>query len=167
MRLAKPTLEMREAYLDFVREWEDHREEIRPHAARLLGRSYEQWLEDIRLREVTAPEGSVRSYTYLWMDSNGSVIGAVNLRPEMDDRLMRAGGQIGYGIRPSCRRFGHARAMLTATLFKARDLGLKRVMLVCEKDNVAAARTILRNGGVLENEVGDDGRILQRYWIEL
>ena len=40
--------------------------------------------------------------------------------------------------------------------------------MVCDKDNIASAKTIINNGGILENEIIDeDGDINQRYWIEL
>jgi predicted acetyltransferase len=39
--------------------------------------------------------------------------------------------------------------------------------MCCDKDNVASARTIEKNGGVLENEVLDDGVPVLRYWIKL
>ena len=32
--------------------------------------------------------------------------------------------------------------------------------------NIASAKSIINNGGVLENEVVVDGVIHQRYWIE-
>lgn len=40
--------------------------------------------------------------------------------------------------------------------------------MICDKDNIASARSILKNGGVLENEfVDEDGKTEQRYWIDL
>ena len=36
------------------------------------------------------------------------------------------------------------------------------------KSNIGSAKSIMKNGGILENEfVDDDGEINQRYWIEL
>ena len=46
-------------------------------------------------------------------------------------------------------------------------LGINKVLMVCDKDNVGSAKSILNNGGVLENEVIVDGVIEQRYWITL
>ena len=40
--------------------------------------------------------------------------------------------------------------------------------MTCDKDNVGSAKSIVRNGGVLENEfVNEDGNVEQRYWIDL
>ena len=44
--------------------------------------------------------------------------------------------------------------------------------MVCDKDNEASRRTIIKNGGKLENEVTEDlgsgeRGIIQRYWIDL
>ena len=37
----------------------------------------------------------------------------------------------------------------------------------CDKTNIASAKSIQKNGGVLENEVLIDGEMVQRYWINL
>ena len=52
-------------------------------------------------------------------------------------------------------------------LYECRKLGIDRVLMVCDSDNVASAKTIIRNGGVMENEVEVDGIVEQRYWIDL
>jgi len=42
------------------------------------------------------------------------------------------------------------------------------VLIVCDKDNIGSVKSIINNGGVLENEITDeDGTIEQRYWIDL
>ena len=37
--------------------------------------------------------------------------------------------------------------------------------MVCDKENIGSAKSIIKNGGVLENEINVDGVIEQRYWI--
>ena len=56
---------------------------------------------------------------------------------------------------------------LTTVLEKCRELGITRVLMVCDQNNIASAKTIIKNGGVLENEVMVDGDMEQRYWIDL
>lgn len=57
--------------------------------------------------------------------------------------------------------------MLSLSLPMAKGMGIERVLVACDKENTASARTIMNNGGVLENEVIEDGEIVQRYWIDI
>ena len=167
MQLYRPAPEMKEAFLDYIGDWEAHGETVAPGAARMEDRTYETWLSDT-LRLETQPRGSyVPAHTYFGFDPDGRLVGVISVRHTLNEFLLRAGGHIGYGVRPSARRQGYATAMLRAVLPKARELGLSRVMVSCNKDNLASARTIQNNGGVLENEVLEEGRIVQRYWIML
>ena len=70
-------------------------------------------------------------------------------------------------MRPALRRRGYATAMLTLALGECRRLGLTRVMLTCEKKNVASARTMLHCGAVLQDELLMGSMTIQRYWIKL
>ena len=61
-----------------------------------------------------------------------------------------------------------ATEMIRLALIECRRLGMDKVLMVCDKSNVASAKTIIKNGGILENEFTDeDGEINQRYWIRL
>ena len=84
-------------------------------------------------------------------------------------RLLREGGNIGYGIRPSARGRGFGTELLRQTLVRARELGLSRVLLTCAQRNLPSVRTILGNGGRLDSQdfLPERGEIVQRYWIDL
>jgi len=168
LKLVKPTPDMEGAYLDFACEWERHGEVIIPYGARLLGRTYGQWLADTAAYERVAPDGYVPMSTYFLIGEDGEIIGAVNIRHYLNDHLLRHSGHIGYGVRSTRRRQGWATKILGMALPIARGLGIERALVTCDKRNIASARTILRNGGVLENEVLEEsGQITQRYWIDL
>ena len=109
---------------------------------------------------VPPPEGWVHC-TYWWVVDEGAVLGAIALRHELNDVLLQTGGHIGYGIRPSARRRGLATWAVSQVLPQARALGLERVLITCQDDNVASARVIERAGGVLEDR--RDG--VRRYWV--
>jgi predicted acetyltransferase len=81
--------------------------------------------------------------------------------------LLLNGGYIGDGVRPSERRRGIATKMIALALDECRKLGMERVLMVCDKENVGSAKSIQNNGGILENEIEVDGVVEQRYWIEL
>jgi len=99
-----------------------------------------------------------------WIVEDGRVLGGIALRHLYDDDL----GQIGYGVRPSARRRGLASWALGEMLRETRaTLGLDRVLIPCLADNLASARTIERNGGVLEGIRDTEHGRVRRYWITL
>jgi predicted acetyltransferase len=105
--------------------------------------------------------------TYWWIVDGDTVLGTISLRHELNDFLLRAGGNIGYGIRPSARGRGLAGWALAAVLPCARGLGLDRVLLTCHVTNEASRRTIERQHGVLEDVRDTELGRLRRYWIAL
>lgn len=94
-------------------------------------------------------------------------MGAVNIRHYLNDALRKTGGHIGDGIRPSERRKGYATAMIALALEECKRLGIRKVLMCCDKENIGSAKSIVKNGGILENEVEAEGHIEQRYWIQL
>lgn len=81
-------------------------------------------------------------------------------------------GNIGYSVDPLERKKGYAKEMLGLMLDKCRIMGKQKVLITCDKDNIASSKTIIANGGILENEVHDEpllgkSGIIQRYWIKL
>ncbi|GAC1518281.1 MAG: hypothetical protein NVS3B14_20500 [Ktedonobacteraceae bacterium] len=79
------------------------------------------------------------------------------------------GGHIGYEIRPSRRRQGSGKIILTYGLDRAKDFGLKRVLLTCDEDNLGSRRIIESHGGMLENivEVEQWPAKVYHYWLQL
>jgi predicted acetyltransferase len=110
--------------------------------------------------------GRVRC-TYWWIADRDTVLGSIALRHELNDFLLRAGGHIGYGVRPSARRRGLAGFALGEVLPYARGLGLDRVLITCKETNEASRRTIERHGGVLEDVRDTELGRTRRYWIAL
>jgi predicted acetyltransferase len=100
--------------------------------------------------------------TYLWIVEGGTFLGSLAIRHELTDYLLNEGGHIGYSVRPSARRRGHAAAALAAALPIARELGITRALLTCDETNAGSRATIERNGGAYE----DTRNGKRRYWVE-
>ena len=119
--------------------------------------------------EKTVPAGYVPDTVYFLMDeSEGKILGRISIRHRLNDYLLNRGGHIGYAVAPSERRKGYATEQLRLGLEKCREMGLSPVLITCLKENIASAKVIQKNGGVLEDErVSGEGKVFQRYWIEV
>ncbi|MBO9626875.1 MAG: GNAT family N-acetyltransferase [Microbacterium sp.] len=115
------------------------------------------------------PEGAVYNDLY-WLVDDGEVVAFLSFRHTLNEWLREAGGHIGYAVRPSRRRQGYATAALALGLERAREIGLDRVLVTCDDDNVGSYRTIENAGGVLQDVSDQTERghaLLRRYWITL
>lgn len=162
--LRKPDEGMKKEIIAFNKEWAKACEKLVPYAARLRGMDFLDWLKNVKLMETNAPVGFVDSSLYFLMDGD-RILGAIDIRHNLNEYLKGVGGHIGYGVRPSERRKGYATLMLSLALPLAKELGLKKMLITCNKGNVASEKTIRNNGGVLENEIEDGDEIVLRFWI--
>lgn len=99
--------------------------------------------------------------TTLWWTQGAQFYGRLSIRHQLNADLLQVGGHIGYAVRPSARRQGHATAMLHAGLTVARELGIGSALLTCDVTNPASRRVIETNGGVLEDQRG----VKMRFWV--
>lgn len=128
---------------------------------------FDSYLENLEIKEGNK-DGLVPDTTLFCLDKDRNIfVGAVNIRHYLNEYLLQCGGHIGDGIRPSERRKGYATAMIGLALKECKKLGIDKVLMCCDKENIGSAKSIQKNGGVLENEIEKDGTIEQRYWISL
>ena len=128
---------------------------------------YDEWLKHIDDIRVGESGNGVTTGTFFSKRlSDGKLIGCVKIHHSLNDEL-ESGGHIAYGIRPSERGKGYAAKQLNLALRYAKQVGLQRVIVACDKDNVASAKTAMSCGGILINEFEEDGTIKQHYLFEL
>ncbi|MDT0342748.1 GNAT family N-acetyltransferase [Streptomyces litchfieldiae] len=173
--LVAPTTAVHASFLEAVDEWvAEGRGTV--HDGSMLGRDMvvyggrwrdpaafaeyvERNLADAR-PETPRPVAMVPS-TVLWYVTGDTFLGRLSIRHRLTPRLLDWGGIIGYDVRPSARRRGHATAMLRASLPVAHDLGHDPVLVTCDHDNVASRKVIEACGGVFEDQRAEK----LRYWI--
>src|SRR5580700_9059930 len=166
--LIPPTARLHAAWLEAHAEWGpgQHEDGFGLHSSDEVDSpaGFAAWLD--RLASQPGPAGRAAGHRclYRWIVEEDRVLGGIALRYGSDD-YVRWAGHIGYGIRPSARRRGLATWALGRMLGEARALGLDRVLLVCEAGNVASAKTIERQGGILEAVRDTEHGPMRRYWI--
>ncbi|HEY7325056.1 MAG TPA: GNAT family N-acetyltransferase [Streptosporangiaceae bacterium] len=171
--LVAPTTRLRQSWLTARDEWGrgEHQDGSGLHADDDVDslEGFARWVTRLRREADPAiPPSAGRVHaTYWWIAESDTYLGAITLRHALNDSLLRAGGHIGYSVRPTARRRGLATWALRSVLPEARSLGLQRVLVTCNDTNVASARTIENAGGVLEDVRHTELGQTRRYWITL
>jgi predicted acetyltransferase len=169
LRLIKPIESLENEYLDMLLEWEQSGEELIPWSLNLDTTNFHLMIESLNgySKGIGLPDGFVECSTYWLVNKSNKILGAVDIRHNLNDFLLFRGGHIGYGIRPKERRKGYSSIMLSLALNKCKTIGISKVLITCLKNNIGSVKTITKNQGVLESEDIDNGEFFQRYWINL
>lgn len=164
--LVELSAELKNEFLAMAEEYRRDGDERYQSALENFSRYFE------RLKMLAAgenlPAGLVRGNTFFLL-SGGKMIGSGGLRHRLNAELAVMGGHIGYNVRPSERRKGYGSLILQLTMEKAREIGLERVFLTCDADNIASAKIIEKNGGGLAAQTiyKKTGKLISQYWIWL
>jgi predicted acetyltransferase len=170
LRLRQPTSRLQKSHASLIAEFRDNDEALVPWVLDEVAHNFAEyvaWLASASQGLDLFP-GHVAHSTFWLIDDRNEIVGVSNIRHELTDALMNFGGHIGYGVRPSVRRRGYATEILRLSLIEARSLGIGDVRVTCDKGNISSAKTIVKNGGVLDEEayMSEHGHIVQRYWIK-
>ena len=165
-----PTIEEKEKWIDYIKEYRKDNPKATPLGCK-EDINYEEWLKDITEEhfEINLKEGRVPSSVYFLIEDD-RIIGHLSIRHHINNPfLLTYGGHIGYGIRPSERRKGYATIILYKALEKCSELGIEDVLVTCKEDNIASAKTIEKNHGILKETIWnpDLNCNFKKYWISV
>ncbi|MBR5111090.1 MAG: GNAT family N-acetyltransferase [Clostridia bacterium] len=172
LRLTLPTAEHREEISAYRQEFLDSGDSMDGTGALRRLADPVEWLaatEQCRSGE-NVPSGWVQATQFLCVrETDGRVVGMIQVRHRFSPFLKEYGGHIGYSVRPSERRKGYAAWMLNAVKPFCRSIGLSAILVTCLAGNEASRRTILKNGGVYDTTVHEpvENEDIERYWISL
>lgn len=174
--LEEPTIERKSEAIEYINEFLKYKSDI--NGAGLLDKyleeeSYEKWL--IYLNEVLNKDYAssitfVPNKTFfLIRKKDNRIVGTINIRLELNEKLKNSGGNIGYSIRPTERRKGYNKINLYLGLKKCKEYNIKDVLLDCVVSNLGSVKTIQALGGKLLRESFCDkyGEVVQMYTINV
>lgn len=171
-----PSIERKHEIIDYINEFVLYNSDINGTGSLdkiLEGYTFEQALErclNMKDKEYARKLGRCQSKTFLLIRENDNkIVGTINVRWNLTESMKQFGGNIGYGICPTERRKGYNKINLYLGLIEAQKLGLDRVMLGCDVNNLGSAKTMQSLGGVLERTEVDpsDGVLTSVYWFNV
>ena len=174
--LERPSFERKDEIIEYINEFVEYNSEINGTGGldkTIEGYTFEQALERCLSMEdenYAKKINRCQSKTFLLIRENDNrIVGTINVRWNLTEAMKRFGGNIGYGIRPTERRKGYNKINLYLGMQEAQKLGLDRVMLDCDVNNLGSDRTLTALGGVLERtEVDPEDNILTNvYWFDV
>lgn len=161
--LVKPNEAYAEQIMAYKEEFTDCLDWL--HGARGLrySKDPEEWF-----RYIAEHEENYTQFLYV-RTADSKIVGMIGVQHRPDGPEETWGGHIGYCVCPSERKKGYATQMLHDVLPYCKSIGLNRVLLTAGDENEGSVRTILANGGVLENYVKTPRHDVPvgRYWIEI
>ena len=125
---------------------------------------YKEWL--IAKQRDAEQKGIVDGWkvpsTTFCLYADGVPVGFGSIRHFLTEALSQAGGHIGYGIAPQFRGNGYGNEILRLLLKKADEIGLEKVLVTVDLDNIASQAVALANGGVITGRTDESVLI----WID-
>ncbi len=169
--LVKPTKKDANDIMEFRQEFLDAGEtQSMPGSNGLFKfEKFEDWWKYIQTytKQETVPvKGHVPSFEFLLKrKSDGKLLGMLQIREKLTGELAVTGGHFGGCVRPSERNKGYSTQMIKLGIKKAKNIGIDKVLITCKKENISSAKSIVKAGGIFENEVDFEDTKIQRYWI--
>ena len=171
--LERPSIERKKEIIEFINEFVEYNSDINGAGSLdkiLEGYTFEEALERCLNMEIKGFSERCQSKTFLLIRENDNkIVGSINVRWNLNEEMLKFGGHIGYGIRPTERRKGYNKINLYLGMIEAKKLGLEKVMLDCDVDNIASDKTLKALGGNLERTEVDpyDGILTNVYWFNV
>lgn len=171
-RHVQPDMTYREKAKEFVEEFKTNNSKMHGGGnitMYLENATYEEWLKNLNhKKQIIADKTLVPDETYFLVNEENKIIGIINIRLALNDKLRNIGGHIGYSIRPSERGKGYNKINLYLGLKRLNEVGEKEALIDCEVNNKASSGTIKALGGKLTNRKNTEKYgIVESYIINI
>ena len=154
-----PSIARKEDAIGYIREFHEYQSDINGTGG--LDRftdNYEGWLEKLEQDYTRIPnEEKVPARTFfLVRDTDRQIVGMINIRLCLNERLSHYGGHMGYSIRPTERGKGYNKINLYLGLKVCDAHGIDTVFMDADVNNPASWKTMEALGGIRIREYYDE-----------
>lgn len=165
LEFIEPCIELKNEIQEFKENF-IHNNEVIHGGFNLAEFTIEEWIQFINnIKDIdTGTSGYVSAHTFFAL-VDGKIVEIVNARHNLNDYLLNYDGHIGYSVRKNERNKGYEKSMLKYACSFLFSLGLDKILVTCDHENIASKKTIESCGGILENIVKKHNSFTLRYWI--
>jgi predicted acetyltransferase len=167
--LAEPSVTYRDSFIQSVHEFQIEGRQLH-YDLKSITSDFGAFVQELYYQQDRARLKSGRvPASEFWLINDDEFIGRLSLRHELNEYLLKIGGHIGYEIRPSKRKQGYGTEILRLGLETAKEIGVHRVLVTCDENNIGSKKIIEHNGGIFENAIEIEGDPVKklRYWINI
>lgn len=159
--LEKLSISRRDEFIDYLDEFIDSN-----NKEYIINKIVDKYLNNDGIAYV---EGCPSKTFLLIRKNDNKIVGSLNIRLSLNERLLKLGGHIGYGIRPSERGKGYSKINLYLGLIEAKKFNLDKVMINTEVNNIQSNKTLVSLGGdLVRTEIDTSNNILNNvYWFDV
>ena len=156
--LEEPSINRKDEAISYINEFYKYNSQINGVGGlhRYLD-DYEGWLKKLDKDYTIIPSEEIvpaRTY-FLIRENDNKIIGMINIRLALNEKLKKFGGNIGYSIRPTERGKGYNKINLYLGLKVCQNYGISKVLMDADKENPASWRTMEALGGINIREFFD------------
>ena len=155
MQLVDPNIKYIKTFRKYVNQYKEKNDKF---YLGIYQEAFDSFSQYVKLLEDNAhgknlPYGWASYRTY-WLENDGEIVGVIRIR----EKDIEYYGHIGYDIAPLFRKKGYGKKILELGLLKAKEMGLKDVILTCHERNLASQKIIENNGGHMITTIEDPDR---------
>lgn len=168
MKLISPSKKYKKSFIEGLREFHAEGNELN-YDTENIDKDFSTFVEEVHERLRGSGDDTKVPDSLLWLVHRGEFIGRVSIRHKLNKKLEEYGGHIGYYIRPSKRKKGYGSKALELALEHARKLGIDKVLVTCDEDNLASQKIIKKYGGVHQDTITTpyNKKPTMRWWISI
>ncbi len=151
--LLEPNMNYQESFENYVLAYQKINDQHYFNKYKMALEDFPIYLQYLQKGSLSDCSNHTDSYTStFWLIDNQQVVGVARIRHQSDPYA----GHIGYDISPDHRNMGYGQFILKAALVKAREIGIKEVILTCNVDSIASRKIIESNGGEFKGTIHND-----------